>query len=215
MTRLHSPDTQSFNKFLCLIAGVESFDAQFAEENHHDATNCGFLRGFHSENTRRATSRSLAHEQHGENRQRATQACDAYNLTLTLAQVRTTKERLKPVMVALNDACHVMRQRAIKDNQNWPANVTPIPVGGAKKKTGSVRGSVPSQRHHPTSNPPRGASHPVGRGWRLGTSCLWREHNIVSFAQSFPIFCGKTFSFCSAPIWLLCHLTYYHYWCAD
>ena len=152
-----------------MIAGVESFDAQFAEENHHDATNWGFLRGFHSENARRATSRSLAHEQQGENRQRATQACDAYTLTLTLtlAQVRTTKERLKPVMVALNDACCVMRQRAIEDKQEWPANVTPIPVGGAKKKTGSVRATVPSPRHHPTSNTLWDATYPVGRGWRL------------------------------------------------
>ena len=120
MTRLHSPDTQSFNKFLRLIAGVESFDAQFAEENHYDATNCGFLRGFHSENTRRATSRSLAHEQHGENHQSEAQAHDAHTLTLihtltlaltltvtlalalaltlTVTQVRTTKEKLKPVM---------------------------------------------------------------------------------------------------------------------
>ena len=200
-----------------MIAGVESFDAQFAEENHHDATNWGFLRGFHSENARRATSRSLAHEQQGENHQRATRACDAYTLTLTLtltlAQVRTTKERLKPVMVALNDACCVMRQRAIEDKQEWPANVTPIPVGGAKKKTGSVRATVPSPRHHPTSNTLWDATYPVGRGWRLRLRACGGKRILFLLENRFSFFWKFKFHF--APIWLLCFLTYYHYSCAD
>ena len=103
-----------------LIAGVKRFDAEIVEENQNDPRNCRFLQLLHSANTRRTTSRTLTNEQYGENHQREAQAHDAHTLTLihtltlaltltitlslaltltlTVTQVRTTKERLKPVM---------------------------------------------------------------------------------------------------------------------
>ena len=75
--------------------------------------------------------------------------------------------------------------------------------------------SVPNPRHHPTSNPLRGASHPVGRGWRLETSCLWG--NIISFllGNRFSFCCAIMFSFALPPYslsLLMCRLTSHFPW---
>ena len=133
-------------------------------------------------------------------------------------RVRMTKERLKPVMVALNAACDVMRHRAIKDNQHWPENITPIAVVGAKKETAPYRRSAPRPVRVRVRVRVR-----VGRSSRLIRSrlatvdlVLVGGQNIVSFGQSFFRFLKNRFP----PILLSSCLAslpphYYHYSCID